>query len=75
MWTQLCIHIDPDTFDLRIFAHCIKAHLSSVSRQANTAEWRTWIDPLVAIDPNHAIFHVTGKFVGSLQVVGPQATA
>ena len=72
---DLSIDVDPNALDLCVLAHGIKAHLAPVARGSNATEWRTRVDALVAVDPDHAALHLAGELVCPLQVVGPQATA
>src|SRR5260221_6980805 len=69
------VDIDPDRLVAGVVAHRLEAHLAAIAGAAHAAEGRARIDPLVAIDPDHAARHVAGDAVGALQVARPQPAA
>src|SRR5580698_2956100 len=69
------IDIDPDGFRLGIFMHGFEAHLAAVTRGPHAAEGRARIDPLVAIDPDHAGLHMMRHAMSPADIGSPQTAA
>src|SRR5262245_55990837 len=51
---DLCRVVDPDRLGVRVLVHGLEAHLATVARAADAAEWRARVDALVRIDPDHS---------------------
>src|SRR5690606_22591075 len=69
------VDVHPDRLRLGVFAHRLEAHLAAVAGLAEAAEGRAGMDPLVAVDPDHAGVDAAGEAMGALKVPRPQPRA
>src|SRR6516164_5106898 len=69
------VDVHPHRLGIGVVVHCLKSHLPAIAARPHPAERRTGVDPLVAIDPDHARAHVLSHAMSPLQVAGPQAAA
>src|SRR5438552_18197149 len=72
---QVGVDIDPYRLRLRVFAHHFESHLAPVAGLPHPAEGRPGMHPFVAVDPDHAGFHVARDLVRTLQIACPQTAA